>query len=793
MDNQNCYTLEELLKEFKVQIPPLQRDYAFGRENENEKRENFIESIKNALLEDGPDRNPLHLDLIYGTEKNGRLFLLDGQQRITTLWLVAVYLTKRAEMDEINYEKIENLEKFSYDTRISSREFCKAIFSENWSSFNWEPKTKNENNLDEKWIFNEWEYDSTIKGMITMLKSIDNIFYKDFFKERKSIDVRGLMSKIDFSFFKLDEKEIGDPEDLYVKMNARGKQLSDWDHFKVKLDEYIDDKKFKELIDTELIDLFWEITNKDVNTDVNNVIENTEKGILKLFKSAIKVETIIKEHDKCTTGNDKKVNQLVEDDWKDNIDLVAIQKFWQFLKNEKEKEKDKKDRIELKEFARFDNPGLRIDELYKSLHGSGNENMTPNELSLFAAYYLFIKYRVNSDDFKYDEDDLKQTIRVISNYQGKNESTEIKDAIDNITDIKNILKDDKKSILEILKDLEDKENIEDLNLLAKKIKEKERKMPSQNVQNNYEEKLKAKMLTSNTKEEWGKIIYKCEKNPFSKGSAKWLLEISKEDREPNPNLDNANKYYKMLFDEKNNLKIDFEKEVILLSYVDKIYDFDNGYFPLGNKPNSKDYSWWRVFRNANFTDDLSKGLRKFLDYGMNKKPENDWRQWYIKAPDLLDVYQTVKFNYSSDWGNDFVIKGHGNGNSKKYLLQLESLKNFFNEKYKPNEDNKIKTTSSTSSKASLFGYIGKGEKDYRYKITYEFPENVKQDFKEKYPNTAFTNGYIKNHSELRLKKQFVIYPKNEKDKEKFITKGDSVSGKLEEVAKYLNEVTQNNL
>ena len=95
MTKDTLFTLTKLLNQYEIEIPAIQRDYAFGRRGEWAKRNNFIESIQIAI----ENNEKLHLDFIYGkNDENKRFILLDGQQRITTLWLVAVYFHKVFEL-----------------------------------------------------------------------------------------------------------------------------------------------------------------------------------------------------------------------------------------------------------------------------------------------------------------------------------------------------------------------------------------------------------------------------------------------------------------------------------------------------------------------------------------------------------------------------------------------------------------------------------------------------------------------------------------------------------------------
>src|SRR5690554_2389018 len=121
----NNISFWQLLEKNKISIPIIQRDYAQGREEESEKREKFLESIVKHLEK----HEKLHLDFVYGRVKDGIFYPIDGQQRLTTLFLIHWYFSIK-EKDKIDVETKSKLARFVYDTRISSREFCKSIVEE---------------------------------------------------------------------------------------------------------------------------------------------------------------------------------------------------------------------------------------------------------------------------------------------------------------------------------------------------------------------------------------------------------------------------------------------------------------------------------------------------------------------------------------------------------------------------------------------------------------------------------------------------------------------------------------
>ena len=60
-------------KDFRIEIPKIQRDYAQGRENESEVSDRFLDKIF-EYLKDGKN---LELDFIYGSVDKNVVYLLE--------------------------------------------------------------------------------------------------------------------------------------------------------------------------------------------------------------------------------------------------------------------------------------------------------------------------------------------------------------------------------------------------------------------------------------------------------------------------------------------------------------------------------------------------------------------------------------------------------------------------------------------------------------------------------------------------------------------------------------------
>ncbi len=249
------YSYSQLLKEKKVEIPIIQRDYAQGRIDKKELRNDFLE----ALLEAVENKREIRLDFIYGNSVNNSFQPLDGQQRLTTLFLLHWYASVK---DDVPADEISSiLSNFSYETRASSKEFCKSLCT-NTIEINNENEIVSERIIDSSWFFLSWKKDPTIDSMLRTIDNIHQLFYKIDKLWEKLVSKEPLIS-----FYYVELENLGLTDDLYIKMNSRGKLLTDFEKFKALFQRKInnnnwdDNKNFKDSfackIDTIWTDLFW--------------------------------------------------------------------------------------------------------------------------------------------------------------------------------------------------------------------------------------------------------------------------------------------------------------------------------------------------------------------------------------------------------------------------------------------------------------------------------------------------------------------------------------------------------
>lgn len=322
MENGNKITFLDIVSRHKIEIPVIQRDYAQGRISNRVTpiRTKFVHELVKTIM--NGNKEQMHLDFVYGRidGKNQKLIFaknkeaienillavkgyadqcniqfdpkikvpdsvkddsnsifipLDGQQRLTTLYLLHWYLLKSIKVYNKDIVLIQ-LSGFGYKTRNSTKEFCEFLIA-NVSTLILQSGKKISCTIEESPnFFTIWKRDPSVQGMLTTLDELHKLL-NDADEDSLVFYWHNLTTnrKITFDFLDLDEYEQTD--ELYVKMNARGKQLSDFEHYKSWLHDFIKstglqvfEKGWSDLIDTVWLDLFWK--NKQENTfevDIN--------------------------------------------------------------------------------------------------------------------------------------------------------------------------------------------------------------------------------------------------------------------------------------------------------------------------------------------------------------------------------------------------------------------------------------------------------------------------------------------------------------------------------------------
>ena len=244
----------------EIVIPMIQRDYAQGRNDSatKRKRNDFLD----LLLDIVNDKETKRLDLIYGKIENKKLTPLDGQQRLTALFLLYWYAAKKERKSKTEWEKFKN---FKYETRYNAKRFCEKLYDEFDKITYFDPISPREKNIseyieDQNWFPLQWKKDPTISSMLVVLDSIDEKFH----------DVTNLLDKLNkIKFYYYPLEDVKDADKLYINMNSRGKELTTYEILKADLEKYMRESSYSK---TDIImqkfdgiwtDFLWDYCDKN--------------------------------------------------------------------------------------------------------------------------------------------------------------------------------------------------------------------------------------------------------------------------------------------------------------------------------------------------------------------------------------------------------------------------------------------------------------------------------------------------------------------------------------------------
>ena len=254
-----------------ITIPTLQRDYIYGAGTEKTETvlNNILDTFKKAF-ESGQEET---LDFVYGSESKAKEFMpLDGQQRLTTLYLLHYYAALIAKYPE-GYTKDDEeknfatLNKFSYATRNCTIAFCNQLLITKYREVREVVLNSDEGaeNVISEYLKDLDDFRGsfyTDPSVMSMLVVLDRIHQKfcgmDYLWERLTSDDCPInFYQLDFGIFDLSD-------DLYNKMNSRGKPLTGFEIFKAKMHKQIkkqDKQKADNIaikLDTDWMQYIWE-------------------------------------------------------------------------------------------------------------------------------------------------------------------------------------------------------------------------------------------------------------------------------------------------------------------------------------------------------------------------------------------------------------------------------------------------------------------------------------------------------------------------------------------------------
>lgn len=215
----------------RVVIPFYQRNYTWSN------------SEVNLLLKDvqNIENNEYFFGIVLFKNDHMKRIIIDGQQRVTTFYLILKVISENPYLDEKSKEKIDNyLSGFSIE-----------MFNKNNENFLLDIiKNKDEDIL-------ETETNNYIKNYKT-IKS----FFKNIVSQEKILNFVSNLEKVVFSVVSLDQNV--DEHLAFSRLNSSGKKLNAYDLFKNHL----------------LSELFYNNKDKYDEREINNIVESLDNLVL---------------------------------------------------------------------------------------------------------------------------------------------------------------------------------------------------------------------------------------------------------------------------------------------------------------------------------------------------------------------------------------------------------------------------------------------------------------------------------------------------------------------------------
>lgn len=720
-------TFWQLIEGNKIEVPVIQRDYAQGREEDkvNAIRKDFVKDLISSLEE--ADKS-LHLGFVYGKidgkdkfaerERNKRaienilnavegyaqqldmriqtdinslsdenndsvnlptFIPLDGQQRLTTLYLLHWYLVVFSE--EKNKGALQILDHFTYKTRKSSLEFCDAICQlENIQDLRDTQGKLSEAIQNNKWFRKAWLKDSTVKGMLVMLDAIHSELLEI---ENKNHLLQQLIDKeaavITFDF--LDLNELNQTDELYVKMNARGKQLTEFEHFKAWLQNYvsaqkveptdqtgekvllkdlIQEKDWKRKLDRAWLDMFWSNKEEGVYL-VDNVIYNAFKQIT-LFDYIATSEKNEGSLAFSRTVRDNTFIPFAEYEENNFFNQSTLNFLFNTLNALSDKAEIEKYNSWLEEITGESFFGKKLD--ISTFLLKNNKNPDRDESVFYYSFLLFL----TSDADKNSECQFKNWMRFTRNiifntyiqnpenfYDAINAIYDYRTEIDRIQPYLNLVEKPRSFFGDALK----------------------------------KEQLKAKLIFKNG--EWEEPIVQCENHIYFKGDIGFIFELSKINEEYN--LQNFIKYgatcSSLFNDDIRRHSRNLLQRALLTcgDYLPKVGA--NHLLPLSNRESlrARRDNWQRVFNNSNHVkilkslcDEIGTDLTTLsskLDTLIKAYTTKDWTWYFVKSSEVISYCTQGFIRWTNE--NDILLmktsRVYGtNAELRSYFHYAENIK-----------------------------------------------------------------------------------------------------------------------
>lgn len=310
-------TVRELLDKIKYEIDVFQREYAWGR-SQIEYLISDLESKFSAEYQDGDERKDVqnyaryYMGSIIVSTKEGKRSIIDGQQRLTSMTLLLIYLNnlqkereKQVAIDELIFS--EKYDQRSYNIDIPNRTECMdALYTGK--------------------IFNSTEKGESVKNIRNRYEDIEELFPDELKDEKLPFFIDWLIDNVMFVEIKTSSDD--DAYTIFETMNDRGLNLTSSEMLKGYLLSNIDTEERK----LEANDLWKE--------KIVKIKEIKKEEDLEFFKSWLrgKYAKSIRSGQKDSENKDFEKIGTRFHNWvrenKEELGLVDKSSFYNFIKEE---------------------------------------------------------------------------------------------------------------------------------------------------------------------------------------------------------------------------------------------------------------------------------------------------------------------------------------------------------------------------------------------------------------------------------------------------------------------------
>ena len=230
MDTKNIKTLLRSERNNWIVVSEIQREYVWGQSGHV-----LTEFLKELSVKAAKDEVS-NVGFLYSYYWDFEIHLIDGQQRFTTLLLLAFCCAcQEKKLDE--FRKLLRADgptpAFSYRVRPRTEAFLSELFKQNWDNMPGSADVK-----ACKWYFASYDQDMTIQSVLAAL----DVMKKSLQESDSKLDYQYVVTKVEFWYFNVDETSQG--EELYITMNSRGEALTSSEQLKPLLFQKVpNDKK----------------------------------------------------------------------------------------------------------------------------------------------------------------------------------------------------------------------------------------------------------------------------------------------------------------------------------------------------------------------------------------------------------------------------------------------------------------------------------------------------------------------------------------------------------------------